>query len=157
MTLTLWDPFRTLSRLDREFDQVVRRAWGTGQAGFVPATDITTDGDDVRIALELPGLDASDVDIEVGPGRLTISGSREESKESERSEGKVLIREQRYGAFRREFALPEGVTADQVEATYDRGLLEVRVKGVTKPAVETRKIPVRGSLESTQVEPGTTE
>lgn len=155
MALTLWDPFRTLSRLDRDFDQIVRRAWGTGHAGFVPATDISTEGEDVRIALELPGLDPSDIDIEVAPRRLTISGSRDQTRES--GEGKVLIREQRYGAFRREFALPEGVTAEQVEASYDRGLLEVRVKNVTKPAVEPRKIPVRGSVEAKQVEAEPTE
>ncbi len=56
----------------------------------------------------------------------------------------MLVRELRYGAFRREFALPDGVTADDIEAAYDRGMLHVRVRNVTKPAEPARKIPIAG-------------
>ena len=54
-----------------------------------------------------------DVDVEVTDGRLLITGKRHEEKSSE--ENGVIIRETRSGAFRREFALPEHVTADNVD------------------------------------------
>ena len=146
MALTRWDPFTTLARLDQDFDELVRRTWGgsgtatrarTGAtAGFVPAIEMRADGADVLITLELPGVDIDkDVDIEVGEGRLTISGQRRDRNEERDESGKVLVRELRYGSFRREFALPDGVSADQVDAAYDQGMLLVRVREVSKPAV----------------------
>lgn len=154
MALTRWDPFTTLSRLDQDFDDLVRRAWGapsqsgrsrTATAGYVPAIDMRAEGADVVVTLELPGVDVEkDVDIEVAEGRLTISGERRDMTEDRDKDGQVLVRELRYGSFRREFALPEGITADNVEATYDKGLLEVRVREVTKPEVPPQKVRIQG-------------
>ena len=58
MAIIRWDPFTALSRMDTEFDDLVRRTWGASQtAGFVPAVDMVRDGNDVTITLELPGVD----------------------------------------------------------------------------------------------------
>jgi HSP20 family protein len=161
MELYRWDPFTALERLDRQFDDIVRRTWGrsgpakpafTG-AGFVPPVEMAQDGSDVLIKLELPGIDVtSDVDVSVHGGRLIVTGERHEQRTEE---GRTtLVRELRYGSFRREFALPDGVTPDDVDASYDKGLLELRVKNVIKPAEEPRKISVavRGTDEHKQVE-----
>ena len=138
MALTRWDPFTTLARLDQDFDELVRRTWGSSSpgsgrtkmtAGFVPAIEMRADDADVLITFELPGVDVEkDVDIVVAEGRLTVSGQRRDRNEERDEAGKVLVRELRYGSFRREFALPEGVSAEDVEATYDQGLLQVRVR-----------------------------
>jgi len=141
MPLMRWDPFTALARLDDEFDDLVRRSFGAAQYQYVPAVEMATEGNDVVITLELPGVDIDDIDIEVAEGRLTISGERRDTREE--TKGKVLVRELRYGGFRRTFQLPEGVTAEQVEAESDRGLLRVRVKDVTKPVVPPRKIGIR--------------
>ena len=131
---SMWDPFGSLVRqLEADF--------GRSQT-FVPAADVVREGGDVVVTLELPGIDvAKDVDVEVSDGRLLVSGKRHEEKSSE--ENGVIIRESRSGAFRREFALPEHVTADNVEADYDRGLLKIRVRDVAKPKAEPKKITVR--------------
>ncbi len=159
MALTRWDPFTTLARLDEDFDQLVRRAWGTPREGsqrtstlgYVPAIDMYADGTDVVINLELPGVDVGkDVDIEVAEGRLTISGERHDDREKRADDGRTLVRELRYGSFRREFALPEGVTADNVEASYDQGILRVRVRDVTKPVVPPQKIQIHGASAGSQ-------
>ena len=144
-----WDPFGNLVRqLDRDFDNLTRRfAGGPGVEGFVPATDVERDGSDVVIRVELPGVDvANDVDVEVADGRLSISGRR--SGEQTRSEGSVLLREIRTGAFRREFNLPEGVTAEQVDARYEKGVLEVRVREVSKPETGPTRIEITGAEQS---------
>lgn len=143
---SVWDPFGALVRQrDGEFDRLVRRAFGTGAVtGFVPAADVVRDGADVLVTLELPGVDVdNDVQVEVVEGRLRVSGSRGEQTNSEQDG--VVVRETRSGSFHREFALPEHVTAEDVEADYDRGMLKIRVRGVTKPKVEPRRIQVRST------------
>ena len=165
MARTPWDPFTTLARLDQDFDALVRRTWGSAPAapggratsrttaGYVPAVEMRADGADVVITLELPGVDVErDVDIEVAEGRLTISGQRRDRNDERDEAGKVLVRELRYGSFRREFALPDGILADQVDASYDRGLLEVRVREVTKPAVPPQKVEIRAGGRSRTIE-----
>ena len=164
-----WDPFTTLARLDQDFDALVRRTWGRDPgatapagvatralgrtAGYVPAIEMRADGADVVITLELPGVDVTnDVDIEVAEGRLSISGQRRDRNEERDEGGKVLVRELRYGSFRREFALPEGVTAEHVDASYDQGLLEVRVREVSKPALPPQKVAIRSAAEPRTVE-----
>jgi HSP20 family protein len=141
-----WDPFTALSRMDREFDSLVRRTWpaqGPNRAGFVPAVEITRAGEDVLVVLELPGVDiAQDVTIEVDRGKLIISGERRDARAEDAN---VLVRELRYGSFRREFALPGGVSAEQVEAAYDAGLLTVRVKSVVQPEPVPVKVPISTS------------
>ncbi|HZB50155.1 MAG TPA: Hsp20/alpha crystallin family protein [Mycobacteriales bacterium] len=170
MALNVWDPFSTLARLDRDFDEIVRRAWGArGQGqqpaaartfGYVPPVELARNGEDVLIRLELPGVDVErDVEIEVSEGRLMISGRREDRFESEDQPGQVLVRELRYGSFRREFQLPEGVGADDVEASYDRGMLEVRVRHVSKPTAAPTKVAIRSAKEpkSIEAEPASSE
>ena len=161
-----WDPFTTLARMDQDFDALVRRTWGSSSpgskataqsagrtAGYVPAIEMRADGADVVITLELPGVDVTaDVDIEVAEGRLTISGQRRDRNEERDEGGKVLVRELRYGSFRREFALPESVTAEAVDATYDQGLLQVRVREVSKPALPPQKVEIRSAAETRAVE-----
>lgn len=147
MQVQRFDPFTVLARMDREFDELVRRGWtgsrdkSPAMAGFVPAVEVAREGTDVVVRVELPGVDVErDVTIEVDRGKLVISGERRDGR-SEQAEG-VLVRELRYGQFRREFALPPGVSPEQVEATYDAGLLDVRVRGVVQPEPTTVRVPI---------------
>lgn len=149
MSSYLWDPFAALGRFDREFDQIVTKAWGgersgrpgvrAVRAGFVPAADVVRDGEDVVVAIELPGVDAEDVTVEIERGRLVVRGERAESTASDG--GAVVFRERRHGAFRREFSLPDGVTSDAVSASYDRGVLSLRLSGAAA-APRSARIPV---------------
>lgn len=143
MAVTRWDPFSALARFDREFDELVRRGWGTSatRAGFVPPVEMVVRDSDVVIRLELPGVDVErDVDVEVDNGRLVIKGERRDERSEEAPS--FLLRELRYGSFRREFALPEGITADNVEAAYDHGMLEVLVKGAVRRPPEPRQVKI---------------
>lgn len=140
-TLTLWsNPFA-------DFDALVRRAFGVQPAaerrgGFAPVAEVTRDGDDAVIALELPNLDVSrDVTVEVEHGKLVVRGERRDERSDDRNG--VTLREVRYGSFRRSFALPEHVAADAVSADYDAGVLTVRVTGAYSGST-ARRIPVTG-------------
>lgn len=154
------DPFSMLARMDREFDELVRRGWGGGRpaggaavAGFTPAVEIVRDGEDVVVRVELPGVDVErDVAIEVERGKLVISGERHDASATTSDDGqgddsaestrRVLVRELRYGQFRREFALPAGILPEHVSASYDSGLLDVRVRGVVQPEPRPVRVPI---------------
>lgn len=97
-------------------------------SGFHPAAEIVKDGDDAVVRVELPGVDVEkDVNVEVDRGRLVIRGERRD-EHAEEQDGRTL-REVRYGSFRRSFQLPAHVTGDAVTASYDAGVLTVRVAG----------------------------
>ena len=142
MSITLWtrrDPFA-------EFDALVRRSFGpvatrpaatrpadsgpaeTRATSFTPAAEVTRDGDDAVVRLEVPGVDVeNDVTVEVVEGRLVVSGERKDERTEEHTGRRFS--EVRYGSFRRAFRLPAHVAADAVSATYDAGVLSVRVAG----------------------------
>lgn len=134
-----------------DFDALVRRAFGPSpvrvarpESGFTPAADVSRDGADALVSLEVPGLDpATDVHVDVEEGRLVVHGERRDER-NEENEGR-RVREVRYGSFRRSFALPRHVTADAVSASYEAGVLKVRVAGAyaepQKPGVTS--IPVQ--------------
>ncbi|WP_422742901.1 Hsp20/alpha crystallin family protein [Mycobacterium sp. WMMD1722] len=101
---------------------------GPAGSGFRPAAEITKDGDDAVVRVELPGVDVEkDVTVEIDRGRLVIHGERRDER-GEHKDGRTL-QEVRYGAFRRSFALPQHVTGEAISAAYDAGVLTVRVAG----------------------------
>jgi HSP20 family protein len=157
MQVQRFDPFSVLSRMDREFDDLVRRQLGgtrerpRAMSGFVPAVEVVRDGSDVVVRVELPGIDVDrDVTIEVDRGKLVLSGERRD-RHDEQAEG-LLVRELRYGQFRREFALPPGISPEQVEASYDAGMLDVRVRGVVAPEPTVVKVPITTAGRASRAE-----
>jgi len=96
---------------------------GPGEA--VLPLDVSSTPDSLVVEAALPGVEPDDVEITVEAGTLTISGSYK----SERSEGEgdYLVRELRRGSFSRAVALPEGLEADKAEATFENGMLRLRI------------------------------
>jgi HSP20 family molecular chaperone IbpA len=108
--------------------------------GFSPAAEIIKDGEDAVVRVELPGVDVDkDVNVEVDKGQLVIRGERRDER-SEEKDGRTLS-EVRYGSFRRSFKLPAHVTSDAISASYDAGVLTVRVAGAHKGA-EAQRIAI---------------
>lgn len=122
-----WDTDRWLRDF---FGPAAAADWNNpATSGFKPAAEIVKDGDDAIVRLELPGVGVdNDVNVEVDRGRLVIHGEHRD-EHSEEENGRTL-REIRYGSFRRSFQLPAHVTGDAITASYDAGVLTVRVTGV---------------------------
>jgi HSP20 family molecular chaperone IbpA len=140
--LTLWSrPFDTDRWVRDFFSPATVSDWRAPLgSGFNPAAEITKDGDDAVVRLEIPGVDVdNDVTVELDGGRLVIAGERrdEHASEDPANDGRTL-REVRYGAFRRSFAVPAHVTGDAISASYDAGVLTVRVAGVNKDPAGTQ-------------------
>jgi len=127
--------------LDAAFDDLVRRTLAEpATASWVPAADIVQVGEDAVITLEIPGVTAEDVEIEVKDRSLVVRGRRPQPNHGE-GEPKVMRQEIRRGEFSRGFRLPAHVGPDAVQASYDAGLLTVRVSGA-QPAPVTRRVPI---------------
>jgi HSP20 family protein len=94
--------------------------------------DLVEAGDEFVLRADLPGLTQSDVQIELEDNVLTVSGERKAVHE-DRKEGYYRV-ERSWGSFSRSLTLPEGVDPEAVQASFERGVLEVRI-----PKPEQRK------------------
>jgi HSP20 family protein len=92
---------------------------------WLPAAEGRMEDGTYVIQLALPGVDPTDVKVSLMDNVLTVKGERKADHDSTGKD--YFVREVVYGAFQRDFALPEGVDAAKVEAKYARGMLEVRV------------------------------
>ena len=107
-------------------------------AGYVPQIASDVNGDRLCIRVDLPGVDPQEVELLVEDNQLTLKGERK--AEQEQQNGNRLTQEVQYGAFARTFTLPEGVTAEGLQACYHNGVLEVTVP---LPAAKlAKKVPV---------------
>jgi len=94
-----------------------------------------------EVVAELPGLDDTDVDVEVANGMLVLKG--EKSSEREEKEKNCYFSERSYGAFRRAFRIPEDVAADKITAEFTKGVLTVSLPKTAEAQSKTRKVEVK--------------
>jgi HSP20 family protein len=149
-----WRPFDTLrnqvDRLFRDFetgflqtpfyrdiDNLVRRDFGFAVA---PAIDIAENNNAFEVTVELPGLDAKNIDLQLSDGVLTIKGDKNEEKE-EKSKDRY-VSERRYGSFRRSLQVPANVDADKIEASYKSGVLTVTLPKSAEAQKKQKTIPI---------------
>jgi HSP20 family protein len=97
---------------------------------------------------ELPGLDKNDVNVEIDGDQLVISGERTESEEQRR--GGRVYSERCYGAFERRITLPEGCDVEDVEASYENGVLEVSIPKPEEARPQRKRIQIKGKEEPTK-------
>jgi HSP20 family protein len=117
---------------------------------FAP-TDVSEDQNTLRISMELPGVDPSDVRLSLENNILTIRG--EKKQQAEENNERVHRFERTYGLFERTFALPNTVDPDKIEARYDNGVLFVSIPKAER--AKPREIRVNTSASgSTQVRTG---
>jgi HSP20 family protein len=143
------EPFS--SEINRLFDTLFEptNANGSRAQRWVPAMDLVEAEDHFLLKADLPGLAEDDVAIEVQDNVLTVSGERK--TEHERKERGWYRLERSFGRFSRSLTLPEGVNAEAIDASFDKGVLEIRI-----PKPEERK-PRRISIGANGGEPKTLE
>lgn len=93
--------------------------------GFRPKLDLSENEDEYMIELEAPGMDPEQIDVSVSDHVLTIRGQKEEIEE--RNERDFHQVERRFGAFARQVAVPDLDRESNIEATYQQGILRIRV------------------------------
>jgi HSP20 family protein len=157
MALIRWEPVRELNTIQNEMNRLFNTFFespnpasgGATLRRWVPAMDLVETEEDFVLRADLPGLSEQDVNIELEDHVLTVSGERKAEHE-EQKEGYYRV-ERASGLFSRSLTLPEGVNPDGVRASFDRGVLEVRI---AKP--EQRK-PRKVAISVGGGEPATIE
>ncbi len=114
-----------------------------GSKGFVPVFDVKETEDDVLVSAELPGVQATDIEVNLSGDTLVIRGEKKEEKE-ERTENRHSV-ERSYGSFTRSLSLPCDVLQDQVEANFRNGVLKLKLPKAQHEKKTTHKIEVKQS------------
>jgi HSP20 family protein len=136
------DPFRDLFQLQdqlfKTFDSAVRGGRSAqGEQGltgtWTPLVDVFEDADGVTLKVELPEVEANDVEVHVEDNTLTLRGERK--LEQPTVENGYQRLERAYGAFQRSFALPPTIDAEHISAESKDGVLRIRLpkRAETKP------------------------
>ena len=146
----------TLDPISRDFDRIVRRAFGgpavagraLSSAGYAPALPMDTIKRDGELVLrfDVPGVDAAKIDVTVDKGVLSVSATREE----ERTEGEnPVVRERLFGSFTRRVRLSDNLDAEAIEASHHDGVLEIRIP--VREEAKPRKITVGAPSEAKEL------
>ncbi|WP_454621087.1 Hsp20/alpha crystallin family protein [Bradyrhizobium cenepequi] len=152
-----WRPLEALrNEIDRLFDDVGNGFWGRPLRSLTrferylpktfaaaPAVDVTESDKAYEITAELPGLDEKNIEVNVADGGITIKGEKKEETEEKKKD--YYVSERRYGAFERYFALPEGVDAGKIEATFKNGVLKVTLPKTAEAQKPAKKIEVKAA------------
>ncbi|MGJ3238076.1 MAG: Hsp20/alpha crystallin family protein [Anaerolineae bacterium] len=134
-----WNPFREIVDMQRQLDRVfdeMNSSLGDSkwsETGNWLALDVHENADNYIVETDLPGINPDDINITLHDNMLTISTEtqREDVQEGERR----IVTERRYGRFQRSIRLPETVDPEQVDASYDNGVLKLTLakSEVSKP------------------------
>lgn len=136
---------RPLESIREEMQDLISRTFGEeGDLWFAdritPSLDLAETDNALEVRMDIPGMEAKDLDIQVNANVLTVSGERKEEHEEK---GKTYHRiERRVGTFSRSVTLPSPVKEDAVDAQYKNGILTVKLPKTEE--AKSRKITVKG-------------
>lgn len=119
---------------DRFFNDSMGRSGGSAYS-FVPKVDIIESEKAFEVQLAVPGMSKEDFRIDLKENHLAVSGERKFTAKTDVKHFRSI--ETQYGAFRREFILPENVDAGKIEAKYNNGILELVIPKDEKKLLKT--------------------
>lgn len=105
------------------------------------AAEVTERDRDIIVKLEVPGMEASDLDVEIADDCLVVSGEKRVDRDEQ--VGRYHVTERAYGRFRRVVALPAPVDDSQAKADYRRGVLKVtlpKTKGASRQRINVSSV-----------------
>ena len=163
--LTPWQtPLRAINEMQREMNQLFSRFFGEGEQegnrwvspseSYVPRIESAVRENTLWVKADLPGIDPKDVEVMVEGNRLTLRGQRK--AEHEGTEEGYVHREVQYGSFMRSFTIPEGVKAEDIQAKYHNGVLELSIPLPAEVLPKKVNIAIEGQANG-QKQLGTTK
>jgi HSP20 family protein len=170
-TIETWDPWADFARVQRQLGGLVASATRPVRS-WAPPIDVVQDDGQVVVRVDLPGVRPDDVQVEVHDNVLRVAAHRDETRS-----GRGTI-ERRHGTFERQLVLADGIDSSAITASYEHGVLELRIPEPTKaapraiavqlghpvaspaldePAVDEPTVEVEGGPDVTAEGPTTTE
>jgi HSP20 family protein len=139
------DPFTSLRReMDRLFDSFGRDvgwpAQGSRAAAMTPSVDVSESEGELKIDVDLPGVEEKDVDVAISDNVLTIKGEKKAEREEKKKDFHLV--ERSYGSFSRSLTLPFAVDPDQAKATFKNGVLSISLPKPPEVQAKAKKIAI---------------
>lgn len=128
-----YDPLNIFNQMNKMISLRDQDVSSAATSQWAPAVDIKEDVDNYVIEADLPGVKKDAIEVSMENGTLTIKGER---KEENKTEGSSYTRTERvYGSFYRKFSLPDTADAENISASFDSGVLKLRIpkKEISKP------------------------
>ena len=135
--------------MDRFFDEAFRRPFfslfsprmrGAEVEEFLPPVDIFEDGESLVIKAEIPGIKKEDIQIDLTPDSITISGKKGAEEKVEQKD--YLRYERSFGSFTRRFELPVETMSEKARASFKDGVLEVRIPKSATAGERVKKLTI---------------
>ena len=153
---------RLRSELDQAFDQFSRRIeefpqlhplhriadierrlhHGMPLSSIAAAVDVVEEDTLFRISVELPGIEAKDVDVSVSNHTLIVKAEKKNDREEKAQS--YYLREREYGLFERFIEMPIGVDPDKIAAQFANGVLTIELAKTPEAVKKHKRIPVEG-------------
>jgi HSP20 family protein len=139
------DPFQELMGLQDRMNQIFRGNFSgysnedIASGAWSPAVDIYETPEAIQMTFEVPGVNQQDIRVNMENNLLTVTGERKLEHEDKR-EGYHRV-ERSYGAFSRSFTLPSTIDPNQVNATFEQGLLRLTLP--KRPETQPRAIEIK--------------
>jgi len=151
--LIRWDPMKELADMRRSFMDMFEDFWmhkpftlsvpslsKWAKGIWQPAIDIHETEKELVISASLPGLKRENIKVDIEENMITIKGERREERKVEKKN--YYRREQNYGSFERNIALPDYVNPDKAKASYKDGILEIKIPKIKKPKSKGRSLDI---------------
>ena len=124
--LNVWNPWTEFERMRQEVNRCFPRRFRDATANSVAAVNVAQGEHTVVVTSEIPGVEPKDLDVSVTAGTLTIRAQRPDQQLGEGENW--LVRERPHGVFERTIELPFEVDTGNVEATFENGVLTLRLQ-----------------------------
>lgn len=130
---SMMTPFYDIDRMTRNFfgDTPIRAF----------RTDVKDNGDHYTLEAELPGFDREDIQIDIEGDQLTIQAQHRTENDQKDDKGNYLRRERYYGTYSRSFDISQ-ITADQITAAYENGVLKLELPKKTVVTPTARRLEI---------------
>jgi HSP20 family protein len=143
------DPFHSIGREIYGLFNRMNRQWPSLPTGFdfsssIPTLNVAETKDAIEILAELPGLEQKDVNVTIEGNRLTISGERKQDKDFDEKDWHVT--ETSYGSFKRTVLLPFEPTDAATEASFEKGMLRLKIDKPPEATVAKRTIEIKPAV-----------
>ncbi|MFQ4136144.1 Hsp20/alpha crystallin family protein [Nodosilinea sp. PGN35] len=123
------------------FDRLLQEGNGGERSlTFIPSAELEETEQEIHLKLEVPGMEAKDLNVEVTESTVSIKGERK--SESKTEEKGVVRSEFRYGSFERVIPLPAPIQTAHVQANYKNGLLTLTLPKVQSAPQSTVKVNI---------------
>jgi HSP20 family protein len=121
-------------------------------SSFVPPADVLVDDDGVTVYMDVPGVGAEQLDVELENDLLTVRGERPYPYGGDNGGSGARRIERAFGAFERTLRVPRGLDPNAIAASLTDGVLSLRIP---KPeSMKPHRIPIKGATETRQIDAG---